>query len=87
MQLGKRKPCAIFQMMRLAGECYMSKPKMIIDTDLHPVPIHEQVAEYLEEPWRARYLRGDHGAGHIVGVAVSVYFVSDKALLHLPFFS
>jgi len=37
---------------------------MIIDTDLHPAPIHEQVAEYLEEPWRSRYLRGDHGAGH-----------------------
>ena len=42
----------------------MSKPKMIIDTDLHPVPVHEQVAEYLDEPWRSRYLRGDHGAGH-----------------------
>ena len=42
----------------------MSKPKMIIDTDLHPVPIHERVAEYLDEPWRSRYLRGDHGAGH-----------------------
>ena len=42
----------------------MSKPKMIIDTDLHPVPIHERVAEYLDEPWRTRYLRGDHGAGH-----------------------
>ena len=42
----------------------MSKPKLIIDTDLHPVPIHERVAEYLDEPWRTRYLRGDHGAGH-----------------------
>ena len=42
----------------------MSKPKMIIDTDLHPVPIHERVAEYLDEPWRTRYMRGDHGAGH-----------------------
>ena len=42
----------------------MSKLRMIIDTDLHPVPVHERVAEYLEEPWRSRYLRGDHGAGH-----------------------
>ncbi len=37
---------------------------MIIDTDIHPVPVHEQVANYLAEPWRSRYLRGDHGAGH-----------------------
>ena len=37
---------------------------MIIDTDLHPVPIHEKVADYLDEPWRSRYLRGDRGAGH-----------------------
>ena len=37
---------------------------MIIDTDIHPVPVHEQVAGYLAEPWRTRYLRGDHGAGH-----------------------
>ncbi len=42
----------------------MAKPGMIIDTDLHPVPIHERVAEYLDEPWRSRYLRGDRGAGH-----------------------
>lgn len=42
----------------------MSTPKMIIDTDLHPVPVHTQVAQYLDEPWRSRYLRGDHGAGH-----------------------
>ena len=37
---------------------------MIIDTDIHPVPVHDQVANYLAEPWRTRYLRGDHGAGH-----------------------
>ena len=42
----------------------MAKPRMIVDADLHPVPVHEKVGEYLEEPWRTRYLRGDHGAGH-----------------------
>lgn len=42
----------------------MAQIKMIVDADIHPVPIHAQVAEYLDEPWRSRYLRGDHGAGH-----------------------
>ncbi len=42
----------------------MAKPRMIVDADLHPVPVHEKVGEYLKEPWRSRYLRGDHGAGH-----------------------
>ena len=37
---------------------------LLIDSDIHPVPIHDQVAEYLAEPFRSRYLRGDHGASH-----------------------
>ena len=45
-------------------EVKMTASKLIIDTDLHPVPVHHLVAEYLDEPWRSRYLRGDHGAGH-----------------------
>lgn len=42
----------------------MSQRTPLVDADVHPVPIHAKVAEYLEEPWRSRYLRGDHGAGH-----------------------
>lgn len=42
----------------------MSHRALTIDTDIHPVPIHAQVVEYLSEPWKSRYLRGDHGAGH-----------------------
>lgn len=42
----------------------MSQRTPLIDADVHPVPIHTKVAEYLDEPWRSRYLRGDHGAGH-----------------------
>ena len=50
----------------------MSKPKMIIDTDLHPVPVHEQVAEYLDEPWRSRYLRGGRSSTAVGVFAVTV---------------
>ena len=46
-----------------AGSC-AAGDNMLIDADIHPVPIHDQVAEYLAEPFRSRYLRGDHGAGH-----------------------
>lgn len=42
----------------------MSQTKIIVDADIHPVPIHSMVAEYLDEPWYTRYRRGDHGAGH-----------------------
>ena len=45
-------------------EVKMTANKLIFDSDLHPVPVHQLVAEYLDEPWRSRYLRGDHGAGH-----------------------
>jgi uncharacterized protein len=42
----------------------MSQTNLIVDSDIHPVPIHSKVVEYLDEPWRSRYLRGDHGSGH-----------------------
>ncbi len=37
----------------------------IIDADIHPVPDPARVAERLPEPWRRRYLSGNHGPGYL----------------------
>lgn len=39
-------------------------PDSIIDSDLHPVPDHNRVLDFLNEPWKSRYAKGDHGARH-----------------------
>ena len=41
-----------------------TKTSGIIDSDLHPVPDHNRVIDFLPEPWKSRYAKGDHGAGH-----------------------
>lgn len=38
-------------------------PRSIIDTDIHTMVIPEQVANYLQEPFRHRYLGGNRGPG------------------------
>lgn len=36
----------------------------VIDTDVHPMLSGAQVREALPEPWRSRWAKGQHGAGH-----------------------
>jgi predicted TIM-barrel fold metal-dependent hydrolase len=37
----------------------------IIDTDIHPVLSAKRIAEFLPEPWRARYAGGNRGPGNL----------------------
>ena len=37
----------------------------IIDADIHPAPDPARVADRLSEPWRRRYLSGNHGPGYL----------------------
>ena len=46
------------------GTIVMAIPA-IIDADIHPAPDPARVAERLPEPWRRRYLSGNHGPGYL----------------------
>ncbi len=43
----------------------MAARRSIIDTDIHPAPNWERVADFLPEPWRTRYLSGNRGPGYL----------------------
>ncbi len=43
----------------------MAVRRSIIDTDIHPAPDWERVADFLPEPWRTRYLSGNRGPGYL----------------------
>ena len=43
----------------------MNPPYPIVDADIHPVLNAGRVAEFLPEPWRARYAGGNRGPGNL----------------------
>lgn len=58
----------------------MTKDYFVVDTDIHPGPDPNRVADFLPEPWRTRYLSGSRGPGHLGYWNPNGYMRSDTVL-------